>query len=116
MSCSRPFIFSWDDTRLYVGAYIQETNLWATFTQPDSQIWRENGFEMLMDVDGTMFNYKQMQINVLGTMLDQVLFLSPHDAATRNLPRDGVKYDIHEGLGVGEGLKIARLLNRLHVR
>lgn len=70
----------WDDSRLYVGAYIQETNLWATHTRHDSSIWRENGFEMLMDVDGSMFFYKQMQINVLGTMMDQVLSKSPHDA------------------------------------
>ena len=73
------FTIRWDDSRLYVGAYIQETNLWATFTQPDSGIFRENGFEMLMDVDGSMFFYKQMQINVLGTMMDQVLINSPHD-------------------------------------
>ena len=32
-----------------------------------------------MDVDGSMFFYKQMQINVLGTMMDQTLINSPHD-------------------------------------
>ena len=74
-----PFVFRWDDTRLYVGAYLQETDLWATYTEPDSKIFQENGFEMVMDVDGSMFFYKQMQINVLGTMMDQVLIKSPHD-------------------------------------
>lgn len=36
---------------------------------------------MLMDVDGSMFNYKQIQINVLGTMMDQLLYKSPHDSS-----------------------------------
>ncbi|KAL4221403.1 hypothetical protein ACF0H5_019661 [Mactra antiquata] len=74
------FKIRWDDERLYVGAYIQEENLWATYDKHDSSIWKENGFEMLMDVDGSMFNYKQIQINVLGTMMDQILYKSPMDA------------------------------------
>ena len=72
-------LIRWEDSLLYVGAYIQETNLWATFTQQDSELHRENDFEMLMDVDGSMFYYKQIQINVLGTIMDQVLINSPHD-------------------------------------
>ncbi|XP_045162533.2 uncharacterized protein LOC123527253 [Mercenaria mercenaria] len=70
----------WDDERMYIGVYIQEKNLWATMNTPDSQIWKENGVEFLMDVDGSMFNYKQMQINVLGTMMDQLIYKSPWDA------------------------------------
>ncbi|WAR14899.1 6PGD-like protein, partial [Mya arenaria] len=73
------FKMRWDNDRLYVGAVLQERDFWATNTKHDSNIWQENGFEMLVDVDGTMFNYKQMQINVLGTMMDQVLFKSPYD-------------------------------------
>lgn len=81
------FKMRWDDGKLYIGAYIEETNLWATYTTPESPIYKENGFEFLMDVDGSMFNYKQVQINVLGTMLDQVFYKSPWDAPdiqTRN--------------------------------
>lgn len=74
------FKIRWDSDRMYIGAYIQETKLWATQDTHDSQIWKENGFELLMDVDGSMFNYKQIQINVLGAMMDQVLFKSPWDA------------------------------------
>lgn len=70
----------WDNDRLYVGAYIQESNLWATLTTQDAQVFQENDFEVFMDVDGSMFNYKQIQINVLGTMMDQLLYKSPWDA------------------------------------
>jgi hypothetical protein len=64
---------------MYIGVYVQETNLWATLTTQDAAIWTENGVELLMDVDGSLFNFKQMQINVLGTMMDQLLYRSPWD-------------------------------------
>lgn len=73
------FKIRWDDEYIYVGAKIEEKNLWATFTKHDSGIWRENGFEMLLDVDGSLFNYKQWQINVLGTMMDLMMYKSPID-------------------------------------
>ena len=73
------FKIRWDHERLYIGAFIQEKNLWATMTEHDSKLWQENGFEVLMDVDGSMYNYKQAQINVLGTMMDQLRFKSYHD-------------------------------------
>ncbi|XP_053379141.1 uncharacterized protein LOC128548426 [Mercenaria mercenaria] len=74
------FKIRWDDARMYIGAYIQEKDLWATQQEHDSSIYRENGFEVLIDADGSMFNYKQAQINVLGTMLDLILAKSPYDA------------------------------------
>lgn len=74
------FKMRWDNERMYIGVYLQEKNLWATFNKHDSSIWQENGFEVLMDVDGTLFNYKQVQINVLGTMMDQMIYKSPWDA------------------------------------
>lgn len=74
------FKIRWDTDRLYIGAYIDERNMWATHQQHDSSIWRENGLDILIDVDGSMFNYKQVEINVLGTMLDLMMYKSPWDA------------------------------------
>ena len=37
-----------------------------------------------MDVDGSMFNYKQIQVNVLGTLSDQLLYKSPHDSDNKD--------------------------------
>ncbi|XP_052760334.1 uncharacterized protein LOC128203098 [Mya arenaria] len=69
----------WDDNNLYVGAYIQEKDIYATKTTHDDRIWEDNGFELLIDVDGTMFNYKQIQINAFGTTMDQLLYKSPYE-------------------------------------
>ena len=74
------FKMRWNDKRLYIAAHLEETNLWATKVEHDSPVYRDNGFEVLMDVDGSLFNYKQVQINVLGTMVDQILYKSPWDA------------------------------------
>jgi len=43
----------------------QEPDLWATMRVNDSNIYQENGFEMLVDVDGSMFNYKQVYLYLL---------------------------------------------------
>jgi len=43
----------------------QERDLWATLQEHDSSIYTENGFEMLVDVDGSMFNYKQVNFWLL---------------------------------------------------
>ncbi|XP_052820248.1 uncharacterized protein LOC128246081 [Mya arenaria] len=75
------FKLRWDDANLYVGAYVQEKDVYATKTQHDDQLWKENGFEMLMAIDGTLFNYKQVQVNALGTTMYQLLFKSPYEAA-----------------------------------
>lgn len=37
-------------------------------------------FKVTLDVDGSMFNYKQIQINALGTLSDKLLYKSPHDS------------------------------------
>lgn len=65
---------------MYVGTYIQENDLWATSKSRDSRLWSENGFDVLIDVDGTMFNYKQLEVNVLGTVMDLLMYKSYWDA------------------------------------
>lgn len=73
------FKVRWDDTKLYVGAYVQDKDLWGTVNISDTAVWKDNGIEILMDVDGTMFNYKQIQVNVLGTIFDLLFYGSPWD-------------------------------------
>jgi len=41
-----------------------------------------------MDVDGSLFNYKQIQANVLGTLMDQNVEKSPSDNKNRSLTND----------------------------
>ena len=107
------FKLRWDNVKLYIGAYIQEKDLWAVHAEHDSPLYLSNNFEVLMDVDGSLFNYKQAVINVLGTMTDILFYKSPWDwtyadannqqwhanaesavypEGTINMPRDSDKY------------------------
>ncbi|MCG6957238.1 MAG: carbohydrate-binding family 9-like protein [Gemmatimonadetes bacterium] len=60
----------WDDDYLYVGADLQEPDVWATLTQPDDTVWHDDDFEVFLDPDGDGLAYYEMEINALGTILD----------------------------------------------
>jgi hypothetical protein len=60
----------WDDDFLYVGADLQEPDLWATLTQPDDTVWHDDDFELFLDPDGDGLAYYEVEINALGTVLD----------------------------------------------
>lgn len=63
----------WDDQRLYVGARMQETHFWGNFTQDESPLWQENAFELFVVPDGSMHNYKELQISVRNVSWDLLL-------------------------------------------
>ena len=63
----------WDSTNLYVGAEIEEPDVWATLTEHDSVIYHDNDFEVFIDPDGDTHEYYELEINALGTVWD--LFL-----------------------------------------
>lgn len=60
----------WDDQNLYIAAQIAETDLWATQTEHDSDIFLDNCFELFLDPDGDGHNYLEWEINPLGSTLD----------------------------------------------
>jgi hypothetical protein len=63
----------WDDDYFYVGAYLEEPQIWATLTKRDSIIYQDNDFEVFIDPDGDTHNYYEMEMNALNTVWD--LFL-----------------------------------------
>lgn len=63
----------WDDTHLYVGAYLDEPHVWATLTERDSVIFQDNDFEIFLDPDGDHHAYLEVEINALGTVWDLLL-------------------------------------------
>ena len=63
----------WDSLYLYVGAELEEPDLWATLTQRDTVIYLDNDFEVFIDPDGDTHEYYELEINALGTVWD--LFL-----------------------------------------
>jgi len=74
----------WDDQYLYIGAELQEPQVWATLTQHDTVIFRDDDFEVFMDPNGDNLEYYEMEMNALNTVWD--LFLEhPY--------RDGGKAD-----------------------
>ena len=64
----------WDDRYLYVGARLQEPDVWGTITRRDAVIFHDNDFEMFIDPDGDALNYVELEINALNTVWD--LFLA----------------------------------------
>jgi hypothetical protein len=63
----------WDEQFLYVAAELEEPHVWATFTEHDSVIFRDNDFEVFLNPSGDGLNYFEFEINALNTGWD--LFL-----------------------------------------
>ncbi len=74
---STRFKMLWDNDFLYVGAELEEPDLWATITERDSVIFEENDFEIFIDPDGDTHNYYEFEVNALGTIWDLML-LKPY--------------------------------------
>ncbi len=63
----------WDSTYLYIGAELEEPDVWATLTARDSVIFMDNDFEVFIDTRGDTHCYYELEMNALGTEWD--LFL-----------------------------------------
>jgi Carbohydrate family 9 binding domain-like len=63
----------WDDRFFYVAAELEEPHVWATLTEHDSVIFRDNDFEVFLNPSGDGRNYFEFEINALNTGWD--LFL-----------------------------------------
>lgn len=65
---------AWDDTFLYVAAEMIEPHIWATLTERESVIFRDNDFEIFIDPQASTHSYMEFEINAFGTEWD--LFLN----------------------------------------
>jgi hypothetical protein len=63
----------WDDTYLYIAAQMEEPQLWATLTEHDSVIFRDNDFEVFIDPDNDGRLYSELELNQLNTTWDLLL-------------------------------------------
>ncbi len=57
----------WDDEYLYVGFWIEEPDVTATFTERDSLIWYDNDVEVFIAGEDC---YYEFEINAFGTVLE----------------------------------------------
>ena len=94
----------WDDRYFYIGAYLEEPNVWATLAAHDSIIYQENDFEVFIDPDGDTHDYYELEINALNTVWDLFL-VNPY--------RDGRPANIHswEIPGLQTGVLVNGTLN-----
>ena len=60
----------WDATYLYIGAQLDEPNLWSDITEHDAVIFREHDFEVFIDPNGDSHDYFEFEINARGTFWD----------------------------------------------
>jgi hypothetical protein len=63
----------WDDEYFYIAAELEEPHVWATLTEHDAVIFRDNDFEVFLNPTGDTLNYFEFEINALNTGWD--LFL-----------------------------------------
>jgi len=63
----------WDENYFYIAAELEEPNVWATLTQHDAVIFKDNDFEVFWNPSGDSRNYFEFEINALNTSWD--LFL-----------------------------------------
>ena len=60
----------WDEQYLYVGFLAFDDDVWGEMTAHDSNLWNEEPVELFCDPNGDGFNYFEIEINPLGTVLD----------------------------------------------
>lgn len=63
----------WDDTSLYISAYLEEPHVWAYLRQRDTVIFYDNDFEVFIDPDGDTHGYYELEVNARNTVWDLLL-------------------------------------------
>ena len=63
----------WDDDYLYIGAELEEADIWAMLTKHDLVIFHDDDFEVFLNPTGDGLKYFEFEINALNTGWD--LFL-----------------------------------------
>lgn len=63
----------WDADYFYVGAEMEEPDVWGTLTARDSVIFQDNDFEVFIDPDGDTHGYYELEVNALNTVWDLML-------------------------------------------
>jgi hypothetical protein len=67
----------WDSVYLYVGANLEEPDVWGTLTQRDAVIYHDNDFELFIDPDMDTHQYYELELNALNTVWD-LLLIKPY--------------------------------------
>ena len=78
------FKMMWDDSFLYVGAWLEEPHIHGHLYQRDTVIFWDNDFEIFIDPDGDHHDYGELEVNALNTHWDLVI-TEPYEQHARVL-------------------------------
>ena len=62
--------FAWDESSLYVAAWLPDRDLRGTFTTRDEPIWKEEVFELFVFGDARRADYLELQVSPRGVQFD----------------------------------------------
>ena len=80
----------WDNKALYIGFWIEEPSISATFTERDSLIWFDNDVEVFFDGEDC---YYEFEINAYGTVYE--VFFIYQDALKKGSRFDIPQFDLY---------------------
>ena len=83
----------WDEKALYIGFWIEEPALRASFTERDSLVWFDNDVEVFFDGEDC---YYEFEINAYGTIYE--VFFVYQDALKRGSRFDIPQFDLYRGM------------------
>ena len=93
----------YDDDYLYIGAELQEENVWGSLVERDCVIYADNDFEVFLDPTDSGVGYFELEVNPLNTMWDMFHETDYHRASAL----DG-SYDVK---GMEHAVQIQGTLN-----
>ncbi len=64
---------AWDADCLYLAFDVTDADIWATKTERDSDLFTEEVVEAFVDPDGDGLEYREFEVNPLGTLIDLLI-------------------------------------------
>lgn len=96
----------WDDKYLYIAAYLEEPDVWATITEREAVIYRDNDFEVFIDPNGDSHHYMEFEMNAFSTEWDLMLTKPYRDRGGRAMNTwniNGIKTAVHVDGTINDG-------------
>ncbi len=62
--------FAWTESHLYVGVFSEDSDVWGTFTDRDSNTWEQEVIELFIDADGDKKDYLELQVTPKNVVFD----------------------------------------------
>ena len=73
----------WDEEALYVGAVLEEDEIWATVKNRDELIFTDNDFEVFLAPQASSHRYYELEMNALNTVWDLLMEKPQRDRVRR---------------------------------